>query len=36
NEDGTDYASNHVCTVFQKGYKIGDKLIRPAMVAVAV
>ncbi|MDE6101527.1 MAG: nucleotide exchange factor GrpE, partial [Ruminococcus sp.] len=32
----TDYASNHVCTVFQKGYKIGDKLIRPAMVAVAV
>lgn len=35
-QDGTDYASNHVCTVFQKGYKIGDKLIRPAMVAVAV
>ncbi len=35
-QDGTDYASNHVCTVFQKGYKMGDKLIRPAMVAVAV
>lgn len=35
-QDGTDYASNHVCAVFQKGYKIGDKLIRPAMVAVAV
>lgn len=35
-QDGTDYASNHVCTVFQKGYKIGDKLIRPAMVAVAI
>ncbi|MDE5582935.1 MAG: nucleotide exchange factor GrpE [Ruminococcus sp.] len=35
-QDGTDYASNHVCTVFQKGYKLGDKLIRPAMVAVAV
>lgn len=35
-QDGTDYASNHVCTVFQKGYRIGDKLIRPAMVAVAV
>ena len=34
--DGTDYASNHVCQVFQKGYMIGDKLIRPAMVAVAV
>ena len=35
-QDGTDYASNHVCAVFQKGYRIGDKLIRPAMVAVAV
>lgn len=34
--DGTDYAANHVCQVFQKGYMIGDKLIRPAMVAVAV
>lgn len=34
--DGTDYASNHVCQVFQKGYMLGDKLIRPAMVAVAV
>ena len=34
--DGTDYASNHVCAVFQKGYMLGDKLIRPAMVAVAV
>ncbi len=34
--DGTDYASNHVCQVFQKGYMIGDKLIRPAMVAVAL
>ena len=33
--DGTDYASNHVCQVFQKGYMLGDKLIRPAMVAVA-
>jgi len=35
-QDGTDYESNHVCAVFQKGYKIGDKLVRPAMVAVAV
>ena len=35
-QDDTDYASNHVCAVFQKGYKLGDKLIRPAMVAVAV
>ena len=34
--DGTDYASNHVCAVYQKGYMLGDKLIRPAMVAVAV
>lgn len=34
--DGTDYASNYVCAVYQKGYMLGDKLIRPAMVAVAV
>lgn len=34
--DGTDYAGNHVCAVYQKGYMMGDKLIRPAMVAVAV
>ena len=34
--DGTDYASNHVCQVFQKGYMLGDKLIRPSMVAVAL
>lgn len=33
--DGTDYASSHVCAVFQKGYMLGDKLVRPAMVAVA-
>lgn len=31
----TDYAENHVCAVYQKGYAMGDKLIRPAMVAVA-
>ncbi len=31
----TDYAANHVCAVYQKGYMLGDKLIRPAMVAVA-
>lgn len=35
-KDDTDYASNHVCAVFQKGYMLGDKLVRPAMVAVAV
>ncbi|MCM1360499.1 MAG: nucleotide exchange factor GrpE [Clostridiales bacterium] len=34
--EGTDYAGNHVCAVYQKGYMMGDKLIRPAMVAVAV
>lgn len=34
--DGTDHASGHVCAVYQKGYMIGDKLVRPAMVAVAV
>ena len=35
-QEGTDYAANHVSAVFQKGYMLGDKLIRPAMVAVAV
>ncbi|MBP3747752.1 MAG: nucleotide exchange factor GrpE [Ruminococcus sp.] len=35
-QEGTDYASNHVCAVYQKGYMLGDKLVRPAMVAVAV
>lgn len=34
-QDGTDYASGYVCAVYQKGYMLGDKLIRPAMVAVA-
>lgn len=34
-QEGTDYASGYVCMVYQKGYKMGDKLIRPAMVAVA-
>ena len=28
--------SDVVCQVFQKGYVLGDRLIRPAMVAVAV
>lgn len=31
----TDYAANHVCAVYQKGYMLGDKLLKPAMVAVA-
>ena len=34
--ESTEYESNHVCAVYQKGYMMGDKLIRPAMVAVAV
>lgn len=32
----TDYAENYVCEVFQKGYKLGNKVIRHSMVAVAI
>lgn len=35
-QESEDYASGHVCAVYQKGYMIGDKLIRPAMVVVAL
>ena len=31
-----EYEEGTVCEEFQKGFKIGDTLIRPAMVAVAV
>lgn len=34
--EGTDYPENTVCEVYQKGYKLGDRLIRPAVVAVSV
>ena len=34
--DDSDYESDKVCEVFQKGYLLGDRLIRPAMVAVSV
>ena len=34
--DDSEYESDVVCQVFQKGYVLGDRLIRPAMVAVAV
>ena len=34
--DASDYESDKVCEVFQKGYLLGDRLIRPAMVAVSV
>ncbi len=30
-----DYPENTVCEVFQKGYTLGERLIRPAMVAVS-
>lgn len=33
--DSEEYATNIVCQVYMKGYKLGDKLIRPAMVVVA-
>lgn len=32
-EEG-DYKENTVCEVYQKGYKLGDRLVRPAVVAV--
>ena len=34
-EPSEGYASQTVSEVFQKGYRIGDKVIRPAMVKVA-
>ncbi len=34
--DNTEFEVNKVCAVYQKGYLLGDRLIRPAMVAVAV
>ncbi len=34
-QENTEYEAGVVCAVYQKGYKLGDKLIRPAMVAVA-
>ena len=33
--DSEDIESNHIAAVFQTGYKIGDKIIRHAMVQVA-
>lgn len=34
-EESDDYESEHVIETFQVGYKLRDKLIRPAMVKVA-
>ena len=30
-----NYGENTICQVFQKGYQMGDKVIRHAMVVVA-
>lgn len=34
-EDNSEFGENEICDVLQKGYKIGEKIIRPAMVRVA-
>lgn len=34
-EDSEDVESEHIIETFQKGYKLKDKVIRPAMVKVA-
>ncbi|GMH54533.1 hypothetical protein TrLO_g9324 [Triparma laevis f. longispina] len=34
-QSSEEYGEGIVCQEFQKGYKLGEKLIRPAMVAVA-
>ena len=34
--DDTDFEENKVCQIYQKGYLLGDRLIRPAMVAGSV
>ncbi len=34
-EENEEFGENTVSAVFQKGYKTGDKIIRPAMVKVA-
>ena len=34
--DDTDFEENKGCQIYQKGYLLGDRLIRPAMVAVSV
>lgn len=34
-EENEEYGENEICDVFQKGYKVGEKIIRYAMVKVA-
>lgn len=31
-----EYEEGYICKEFQKGFKMGDTLVRPAMVAVAM
>ena len=33
--ESDEFAENTICTVFQKGFKVGDKVVRFAMVQVA-
>ena len=33
--DDENFGENTVCQVFQKGYRLGDRIIRHSMVAVA-
>ncbi|MBE6854600.1 MAG: nucleotide exchange factor GrpE [Ruminococcus sp.] len=33
--EDSDYAEGYICEVFQKGYMLGDRVVRHAMVAVA-
>lgn len=35
-QPGTEYEEGYVCQEFQKGFIMGEALIRPAMVAVAI
>lgn len=34
-DDSDEYESGHVCRELQKGYKIGDRVLRPSLVSVA-
>lgn len=34
-EETTEFSSGQICKVFKKGYKIHDRLLRPAQVVVA-
>lgn len=34
-DDSDEFESGHVCRELQKGYKIGDRVLRPSLVSVA-